>query len=183
MIKRFRFLDAPGALDPAAVRAVTCTVVPELCDPEPPHAVIVVEWFDSDVTAEPDDLVAEEVVLRGAPWLEARWRNGGARWKHVALAVRNPALTQTELSVRWREHAGAVGAQSIPVTAQGRAYAQNHPLRTGRYDAVTEVWFDDLDGLDARATWFREHVDPLAPGGLFARSWFVAVREEPHPVL
>lgn len=175
MIKRFRFDGAPGA--------ITCTVIPELCVPAPPpHLAVTIERF-ADLAAvgavDPArDLVADEVVRRGGDWLAARWREGGTRWKHMALARRAPALTPEELSERWRAHGAGVGANPIPEEVRGCAYVQNHPLAAGPYDAVNEVWFDDVDGLRARAEWFRANVDPLAPDELFARSWFLAVRED-----
>lgn len=46
------------------------------------------------------------------------------------------------------------------------------------YDAVNEVYFDDLDGLRARIAWFAEHFDGVGEDDLAGESWFVAVREE-----
>jgi hypothetical protein len=46
------------------------------------------------------------------------------------------------------------------------------------YDAVNEVYFDDLDGLRTRIAWFAEHFDRVGEEDLVGESWFVAVREE-----
>jgi len=81
---------------------------------------------------------------------------------------------------------------------RGRAYVQNHPDPAGErvYDAVNEVWFDDLAGLRARVEWFRANLSGPAGSGpagsgpvgsgpaeadLVRQSWFIAVRE--HVVL
>jgi hypothetical protein len=54
---------------------------------------------------------------------------------------------------------------------------QNHPDpgRDAAYDAVNEVYFDDLEGLRARVEWFRQN--PPAHD-LVSRWWFLAVTEE-----
>jgi hypothetical protein len=131
------------------------------------------------------EIVAEEVVMRGGEWLEQRRRQGGTRWVHMALARRAPGLTPAEFSARWRDHAGQVSARgaatpvAVPDEASGRAYAQSHPVPRPsgewRYDAVTEVWFDDLAGMSARIEWFRQN---LVADDLFAESSFLAVTEE-----
>jgi hypothetical protein len=169
-----------GVPTPAAavpVRAVRCEVLGELT-PEPLAEVVTVEWFDEPVDG--GDVVATQHVVRGADWLEERWRTGGDRFKHMAFARRAEGLTPAEFARRWRSHAGSAGGVPIPEAARGRAYAQNHPLaRTvgeWPYDAVNEVWFDELDGLRRRVAWFAENHDP---GGdeLFGPSVFLAVRE------
>jgi len=194
--------SAPDVARPA--RVTVCTALPGLGDGEPEHDVIGFEWF-TDVAhverfegwleaegsriREPGTvLVADELVLRGADWLEQRWRDGGERFKHMALALRAPGLTAAEFSERWRNHAGRVGragapAIVIPDSARGQAYVQNHPRARPRstgdwaYDAVNEVYFDDVEGLQARVDWFRENFD--ASGDELVRaSWFVAAREE-----
>lgn len=126
-------------------------------------------------------VVVDEQVMRGAEWLEQRWRDGGDAFKHMAVAMRAKGLTQAEFSARWRSRAGRVGTTPIPDEARGLAYAQDHPVPrvTGEwpFDAVNEVWFDDLDGLRRRVEWFREN---LADGedDLVRESWFVVAREE-----
>lgn len=169
MIKRFRFGDA--APDPAALRAVLCTTV----DGSP--ETILIEWFDH-VPDGDADVLAHEHVLRGTDWLEDRWRVGGPRLKHMALAARAPGLTAEEFSERWRGRAGKVGATPIPEVAKGQAYAQNHPLPgEWAYDAVNEVWFDDEPDLRARIAFFAELGDD-AEDDLVGEHRFVAVREE-----
>lgn len=57
---------------------------------------------------------------------------------------------------------------------------QNHPLLTGTwaYDAVNEVYFDDIDALKKRIAWFQDNMEQSAQAELFSRSWFLAAREE-----
>ncbi|RYD84644.1 MAG: hypothetical protein EOP61_39835 [Sphingomonadales bacterium] len=69
-------------------------------------------------------------------------------------------------------------AVPIPDEARGLAYVQNHPLPRAsgewRHDAITEVWFDDPAGMNARIAFFRD----IAMGDLFGEASFLAVREE-----
>jgi hypothetical protein len=182
MIKRISFGCDPVRPDPAAVRAVACEVIPGLSDPASPHQWITAEWFPAGAmpvaTVGRLAVVAEEAVVRGAPWLEQRWKDGGPMVKHMALATRAAGLTQPEFAARWRAHAGTAGGARVPDEARGLAYVQNHPI-AGQwpYDAVNEVYFDDLDGLRRRVEWFRGNVPAPADGSLFGQSWLVAVRE------
>ncbi|WP_128423090.1 hypothetical protein [Frankia sp. EI5c] len=127
-------------------------------------------------------VVAEEHPMRGLDWLEQRWRDGGPKLKHMAIARRAEGLTGSEFSDRWKNRAGSVGTTPIPDPAKGSAYVQNHPLSGDGldwpFDAVNEVYFDDLDGLRARITWFAENFDGKGEDDLVSESWFVAVREE-----
>jgi hypothetical protein len=208
--------QAPPDVRPA--RVAVCTTVPGLESAVPRHDGVGIEWFTDaehlrgfqgwlletpagrtllrgtlelvEYRASPV-LVAEESVMRGADWLDRRWRDGGARLKHMALALRAGGLTPAEFSERWRGHAGRVGrsgqagAAVIPADARGRAYVQNHPSpRTNgewAYDAVNEVYFDDVEGLRKRIEWFRENLTAQANEDLVRRSWFIAVREEVVP--
>lgn len=184
MIKRITFLARPpGELAVPAAAPLRVTVCTPLGEPgDGPRETVVTEWFrDRDhlraAGAAPftqSPVVAEEAVLRGADWLEERWRSGGERFKHMAVAVRASGLTREEFSRRWRAHAGTAGGQRVPGSARGCAYAQNHCLR-GPYDAVNEVWFDDLAGLRAREAWFA--ANPVAEGDLFGEFHFMSVRE------
>ena len=179
MIKRFTFGPPPPA-GPPVLRAVTCRAIPELSDPGCPHDQITIEWF-ADRSPDPGAgpiVVAGEQIVRGARWLAGRWRDGGDTVKHIALATRAAGLTQAEFSRRWRSHAGTVGTTPIPGAARGLAYVQNHPVPGDwPYDAINEVYFDDVDGLTARVEWFRANVPDPADGVLFGRSWLIAVRE------
>jgi len=195
-----------GPPDIRPVRAATCTALPDVL-PDPRFDAIGLEWFadaahlarfaswlasprgaavsEALSGGEPGAgpvIVAREHTLRGADWLERRWREGGARLKHMAIARRAASLTAAEFSDRWRSRAGRVGAVPIPEEARGRAYVQNHPLPDAgagwAYDAVNEVYFDDLDGLRGRIAWFAEHFDGVGEDDLVGESWFVAVREE-----
>jgi hypothetical protein len=181
---------APLAARP--VRVAACTSLPDLSGPEPRHDGIGIEWFTDvehlrrfrrwlDGADASPVVVAVESVMRGADWLERRWRVGGERLKHMAVARRAAGLSPAEFAERWRAHAGQAGTTAIPDPAKGRAYVQNRPCpRTDGewpYDAVNEVWFDDLDGLRTRIDWFRDNLDPRRPDDLFGQSWFLAVRE------
>jgi hypothetical protein len=194
-------LDAP--LDARPLRVASCIALPDEI-PDPVHDAIGIDWFtDADhlhrfqdwltateptptnATVEANALavvVASEHVLRGSDWLDKRWAAGGTRLKHMAIARRAMGLTPGEFSERWQNRAGKVGTTSIPDVARGCAYAQNHPLprRQGDwlYDAVNEVWFDDLDALRNRIQWMTRALSTGADDDLISESSFVAVREE-----
>lgn len=176
MIKRISF----GSVDPspAARRVAVCTVLHDLT-PDAPHDRVLLEWFDD--LPEPNGapcVVADEHVVRGADWLDERWRHGGPRLKHMALAARAADLTAGEFSERWRHHANSVGTTPIPELAKGQAYVQDHPLPGDwAYDAVNEVWFDDEDDLRARIAFFDE-VGTAGAGDLVRAATFLAVRED-----
>ena len=208
----------PGALATAAQappdvrpsRVAVCVTLPDLTGPNPKHDGIGIEWFAdvghlgrfekwlssgelnavgalADPAASPV-VIADEAVMRGAGWLEQRWRDGGEKFKHMATAMRATGLTPEEFSLRWRGHAGTVRragaarAAVIPDGARGRAYVQNHPrlrpVGEWAYDAVNEVYFDDAESLRTRIEWFRANVLAPAGDGLFGQSWFIAAREE-----
>ena len=106
-------------------------------------------------------VVADAVVLRGADWLERRWHDGGTEFKHMALAVAAPTASRRPSSrtlARSRRAGPAADRRptAIPDDVRGLAYVQNHPLRGRRrvaaYDAVNEVYFDDLDGCGGGST-------------------------------
>ncbi len=132
-------------------------------------------------------IAADEGVMRGAEWLEQRWRDGEDKFKHMAVALRASGLTLAEFSELWKSRAGQVrraGDETvtvIPDVARGLAYVQNHPRprSTGEwaYDAVNEVYFDDLAGLQQRVDWFRENLDGTEDD-LVRENWFLVVREE-----
>ncbi|MFB4309719.1 hypothetical protein [Actinomadura sp. GTD37] len=186
-------LDAPPGVRPS--RVAVSTALPGLTGPEPRHDGIGVEWFtdaghlrrfekwlgapgNAPGSAPGPVLVAEESVMRGAAWLDRRWRDGGEKLKHMAVAVRAEGLTPAGFSERWRGHSG----RNIADQVKGLAYVQNHPVprATGQwaYDAVNEVYFDDIAGLRARIEWFRENLPGPVRSDLFRASWFLAVREE-----
>ncbi|CAO5162235.1 EthD domain-containing protein [Frankia sp. AiPs1] len=132
-------------------------------------------------------VVAREHVLRGQEWLDERRQDGRTSFTHMAFARRAAGLTQTEFFDRWQNHAGTVGAVPIPAEARGQAYVQNHPLPAATsgtdtnadwpYDAVNEVYFDDLDALRRRISWFADNLG-ANQSDLFRDSQFVVVREE-----
>jgi hypothetical protein len=198
LIKRILFESAdgvresPGAPPESRPRRVAlCTSLPEVL-PEPVTKSIGIEWFDdpehlarfqrwhADGPAG-GALVADELVLRGADWLDERWRRGGPTLKHMAIATRAAGLSAEEFSSLWKTRAGIVGGATIPDRARGCAYVQNHPrpsLSASSYDAFNEVYFDDLDSLRFRVDWFAENLRGQAEADLVGESWFVAAREE-----
>lgn len=58
---------------------------------------------------------------------------------------------------------------------------QNHPLPRPDgewvYDALNEVYFDDLESLRLRIAWFREHL-PDQEDDLVRENWFIVACEE-----
>ena len=165
----------------------------------------------ADLQASPV-VVSDERVVRGADWLETRWRQGGPKLKQLAIAKRADGLTLAQFLDLWRSRAGKLGAAPIPEEFRGLAYVQNHPrptagtggtggrppgewpggapdtmagLAIGRdprdwdYDAVNEVYFDDVAGLVARIAYFARELTGTAESDLISENWFLAVRQEP----
>ena len=128
-------------------------------------------------------VVTSEQVTRGADWLERRWQEGGPKLKQLAIATRADGLTLPQFLERWRGRAGPVGAAAIPVAYRGLAYVQNLPLVTdGRewaYDAINEVYFEDVDSLLARIAYFEREIAGGAGGDLIRANWFLAISEDP----
>jgi hypothetical protein len=130
-------------------------------------------------------VIANEEVVRGADWLQRRWSDGREKLKHMALAHRAAGITRAELSERWRKRAGQVGAAGaatlrIPDAARGLAYVQNHPLPgpvDWAYDAINEVYFDDIAAMRARIDFFETHDVAAADADLFSAPRFLAVVE------
>jgi hypothetical protein len=80
--------------------------------------------------------------------------------KIVALLKRRPGLTLEEF-LRYYEHEHApLFARSIPseVAEAIVHYVQNHAVRLGSgepaWDCVTEIGFDDLDGMRLWSAWY-----------------------------
>lgn len=197
-------LTAPPQARP--LRLAACTVLDDVT-PNPPHDGLGLQWFTDgshlrrfeawwaspdakaahdllDRAVEPETIgivVAQEHVMRGEQWLSQRREEGRPSLKHMALARRAADLTPAEFFDRWRNRAGKVGAVPIPAEARGQAYIQNHPLLDAGvdwpYDALNEVYVDDLDGMRTRISWFAENLDQNEDD-LVRESWFVAVREE-----
>lgn len=177
------------------LRAVAC-IVAQVAAAEAPHDAIVMEWFAGPVPSMPlmaaefihpiatAHLLAEEAVLRGADWLERRWTTREVKWKHMALACRASGLSAAEFSDRWRNRPGRIGGASgapaieIPAAAKGCAYVQNHPAGSApHYDAINEVYFDDLQSLQARLDFFETHDPARADADLVSEAKFLVVRE------
>jgi hypothetical protein len=112
-------------------------------------------------------LEVEELVLRGTP--------GGA-FTMMSYGRRNPALSRPAFVERWTSEAGSLGGEVIPDEVRGLAYVQYHPVDDDPpFDAVNQVWFDDLDALRTRAEWFAARpipealMDPSTCGALYLR--------------
>ncbi len=204
-------VDAPVEVRPT--RAALCHTLPDAVGTDVKHDGVGLEWFSDadhlaryDAWLDTDDgraltsaihdvlvpdasplILADERVMRGADWLEQRWRAGGDKFKHMAVALRATGLSPAEFSELWKSRAGQVRragdekATVIPDVARGLAYVQNHPRprSTGEwaYDAVNEVYFDDLAGLRLRVDWFRDNLDGTEDD-LVRENWFLVVREE-----
>jgi hypothetical protein len=202
--------NAPGEVRP--VRTAICTALPDVL-PEPRCEAIGIQWFadvahlqrykswldgsQSRSASKAGDTVlvraaspvleADELVMRGAAWLDGRWRAGEDKLKHMAIARRAPGLSREEFSERWKGRAGTLataggGSLVIPDRARGQAYVQNHPRPAPDggppYDAVNEVYFDDVESLLSRIVWFEENLRDGNDSDLVGEAWFVAVREE-----
>jgi hypothetical protein len=135
-----------------------------------------------DLDASPVVVTGENVV-RGADWLERRWQSGGPKLKQLAIATRANGLTLQQFLDLWRSRAGKIGAAPIPEAYRGLAYVQNHPRamdgRDWAYDAINEVYFDDVKSLRARIAYFDRELTDTAESDLVSANWFLAVRELP----
>lgn len=127
-------------------------------------------------------VVTDERVIRGADWLERRWQDAGPKLKQLAIATRADGLTLSQFLDLWRSRAGTIGAAPIPEAFRGLAYVQNHPQveadRDWAYDAINEVYFDDVDSLLARIAYFERELTERSENDLVSANWFLAVREE-----
>jgi hypothetical protein len=195
-------LAAPSEARPS--RVVACTVLSDVT-PGAVHDGIGIEWFADDahlarfeswlasppgtvvaglltdaveVDASPV-VVAEEHILRGNEWLDQRWHDGGEKLKHMAIARRAEGLSPAQFSDLWKNRAGKVGHVTIPAAARGLAYVQNHPVPVGddswAYDALNEVYFDDMEGVRTRMAFFA---GSASEDDLVGANWFVVAREE-----
>jgi len=176
-----------------------------------PFAAIDVQWFDALDEAIGNDgwlaavdpelcvgsqalgirscrVIAEEIVVRGPDYLEARWRKGGERYKMTSFGKRNPELTLAQFSARWRSQAGRLGDEEIPADVRGLAYVQNHAILTGGrewpFDAVNEVYFERLGDLQRRRAYFAARQDAAARSAAESfvsptERWSMFVRESP----
>jgi hypothetical protein len=174
--KIIRFLDDvptadrwTGALGgPGAPSRVTLGIALDLPGLPPPRfAAVEVLWLDTDAPADrhAEDasvvVPVDEVIVRGADALAARWAGGGERFKMMSFGRRNPTLTRAAFVDRWRAEAGQLGGSRIPDDIRGLAYVQDHPLGDDPpLDAINEVWFDRLDDLRRRAEWFAARPVP-----------------------
>jgi hypothetical protein len=144
------------------------------------HAKLLGEAVELDASPV---VVTDERVVRGADWLERRWQDGGPKLKQLAIATRADGLTLPQFLDLWRSRAGKIGATPIPEAYRGLAYTQNHPrVMAGRdwaYDAINEVYFDDVESLLARIAYFERELTGQAEDDLVGANWFLAVREEP----
>jgi hypothetical protein len=127
-------------------------------------------------------VVTDERVVRGTDWLERRWQDAGPKLKQLAIATRADGLTLSQFLDLWRSRAGMIGAAPIPAAFRGLAYVQNHPRveadRDWAYDAINEVYFDEIDSLLARIAYFERELTGGSETDLVRANWFLAVREE-----
>jgi len=187
-------------------RAVACTTLHGVAGAHAPHDGVAMEWF-ADLSAAQqarqhlaaeDDVVdpeatvvviATEEVKRGADWLARRFEEPTVKFKHMALARRADGLSAQQFAERWRGHAGTVGggraapAITIAPRARGHAYVQNHPVQIPaaqwRYDAINEVYFDDVEAMRARIAFFQDNDVARASADLVSEAAFMAVEEWP----
>jgi hypothetical protein len=177
----------------------------------PPFAAIDILWFDGLAEAQVSEawlaaadpelalgspslgtrscqVMAEEVVLRGPDYLQSRWDQGGERLKMTSFGKRNPELSLAEFSARWQSQAGRLGDEEIPADLRGLAYVQNHPLpleaHEWPFDAINEVYFEQLDHLQRRRAYFaaRQHTAARSTSESFispTERWSMLVREWP----
>ncbi len=200
--------DAGAPPEARPRRIALCVALPHSAT-VPRHDAVALEWFSDDdhlrrfeqwraaTNVAPGVvegvgsavIVARELVLRGEEWLGRRWRDDRPRYKHMALARRAGHLTPAEFAARWRGHAGTARRAAdersveIPGDALGAAYVQDHPVpRDGAdwvYDAVNEVYFEDLDGLRRREQWFDANLSGDGRGDdIFGERWFLSARED-----
>jgi hypothetical protein len=197
---------APEAARPA--RLTISTALPEVAADQA-YDGVALEWFTDEAhllrfeawLAAPDGqlpgqllseaveldaspvVVSDERVVRGADWLERRWQGAGPKLKQLAIARRADGLTLSQFLDLWRSRAGKIGAAPIPEAFRGLAYVQNHPRamagRDWAYDAINEVYFDDVDGLLARIAYFERELTDRSEDDLISANWFLAVREQP----
>lgn len=190
----------PGAGRPMRVALAVPVVLPGL--PPPRFAAVDLQWFaeaggalaneawlrslEPDLGGEACRVVAEEVVLRGHDYLDARWALGGERWKMMSFGRRDRRLTPGQFSARWRREAGRLGDEEIPEDVRGLAYVQNHPVPLGGhewpFDAVNEVYVEDVGALRRRGAWLAaRQVAALRSGAppfmSPAETWSLFVRE------
>jgi hypothetical protein len=204
VIKRIQFFstrsqaEAPWLKQAAApLRAVICHVIHDAQGPIAPHAAIGIAWFQDLAALRPNEdcepgtvIIAEEHILRGADWLDLRWRDPMPKYKHMALARRAAGLSAAEFSERWRNRSGRMGGGSaaptleIPAAARGHAYVQNHPVHGTHhalYDAINEVYFDDIASMQSRLELFANHNAVQHDADLVSEARFVIVEEQLLP--
>lgn len=186
-------LATPSRSTPS--RAVACIVLP---GSEINYDAISMEWFDEasveqtvtfNALIDPqasDCILVDELVLRGAAWLERRWLDTTPKYKHMALAHRAYGFSAAEFSERWRNRPGRLGGGpsapviEIPEPARGHAYIQNHPrqqVEASVFDAINEAYFDDLSAMRARIDFFAQHDLLKTDSELISQAHFAIVRE------
>jgi hypothetical protein len=195
MIKRIQLLNKHAPLShqagsDAPLRA-TISKLHGVAGCTAPHNALSQQWFEdlaalrryeARVPPQPDSviIIAEEHILRGSEWLARHWSNPTPKpkYKHMALARRAAGLSAAQFSERWRNRPGRIGASTeIPAEARGLAYVQNHPIHEGLYDAINEVYFDDLDAMRSRIAFFAKHDVAKADADLVSETCFAIVEE------
>lgn len=113
--------------------------------------------------------------------------------KIVALIKRRADVAPEDFREYYEQRHAPLFERTIPPAVRGAIthYAQNHPVRLGSnpaeppYDCVTEIGFDDLDGVRVWSDWYlgadgkvlrddeEQFMDP--------RQRVVIVTDETHP--
>jgi hypothetical protein len=115
----------------------------------------------------------------------------------TSFGKRNPELTLAEFSARWQSQAGRLGEEEIPADLRGLAYVQNHPVpvegREWPFDAINEVYFEQLDHLQRRRAYFaakqdaaarssaESFISPTQRWSMFVREWPLKSSRHSHP--
>ena len=89
--------------------------------------------------------------------------------KFTILLVRNPSLTHAEFVAHHRDVHAPLFMSVAAVKETVRRYVQQHAvpaelpgLPPGRFDGVTELWFDDVEAL-ARCFGDAEYMERIRP--------------------
>ncbi len=78
--------------------------------------------------------------------------------KVISLLKRKEGLSHEEFSKYWFEKHAPFGNSIAPPEALSKRYVQNHALQLGKgespYDAVAELYFDDIAGMQRWIDWY-----------------------------
>ena len=197
---------------PGRTRVTRCVTLPDVDGGDAQHDAISLEWFaDADHleryhvwleagtdgksrshrrALDPDAsplLVADERVMRGADWLEQRWRAATTRSTHGRrrsehAGSRRPSSRSSGRAAPARSgRPGATGDRDPRSSRAAWRTCRTTRARGRRASGPTtrlnEVYFDDLESLRRRIEWFREHLLDQEDD-LVRENWFIVAREE-----